>query len=171
MHPWQVSPTAPPSWSSSPVVNRRAGGSPRPPTSRSRHRRQDDGAGGPKTGRARLDRLPGRRSTPGWSSRSGVARILDGLEITVASAVADTLTQPGTLGLSSARSAWSPACTWQARSSERCSSGGSRTSSVGAENSVTGFDQRLRQRRGAHTTPPSGHAMPDTGPVRSSRCA
>ena len=52
MHPWQVSPTAPPSWSSSPVVNRRAGGSPRPPTSRSRHRHQADGAGGPKTGRA-----------------------------------------------------------------------------------------------------------------------
>ena len=34
--------------------------------------------------------------------RAGVAWILDGLEITVASAVADTLTQPETLGLSSA---------------------------------------------------------------------
>ncbi len=44
---------------------------------------------------------PGRRSTPGWWWRSGVAWILDGLEITVASAVADTLSQPETLGLSS----------------------------------------------------------------------
>jgi hypothetical protein len=52
MHPWQVSPTARRSWSSSPVVNRRAGGSSRPLTSRSRHHRQADGAGGTKTGRA-----------------------------------------------------------------------------------------------------------------------
>src|SRR3954449_3021611 len=51
---------------------------------------------------ARIDRLP-------WSSfhtrmvlALGVSWILDGLEITVASAVADTLTQPETLGLSSA---------------------------------------------------------------------
>ncbi|WP_328360218.1 MFS transporter [Mycobacterium sp. NBC_00419] len=51
---------------------------------------------------ARIDRLP-------WSSfhtrmvvALGVAWILDGLEITVASAVADTLSQPETLGLSSA---------------------------------------------------------------------
>jgi MFS family permease len=51
---------------------------------------------------ARIDRLP-------WSSfhtrmvlALGVAWILDGLEITIASAVADTLTQPETLGLSSA---------------------------------------------------------------------
>src|SRR2546421_5617277 len=50
---------------------------------------------------ARIDRLP-------WSSfhtrmvlALGVAWILDGLEITIASAVADTLTQPETLGLSS----------------------------------------------------------------------
>src|SRR3954463_4859716 len=50
---------------------------------------------------ARIDRLP-------WSSfhtrlvvALGVAWILDGLEITVASAVADTLSQPETLGLSS----------------------------------------------------------------------
>src|SRR4051812_36161265 len=50
MHPWQVCPTARRYWSSSPVVNRRAGGSSRPPTSRSRHRRQAEGAGGPKTG-------------------------------------------------------------------------------------------------------------------------
>jgi hypothetical protein len=40
MHPWQACPTARPSWSSSPVVNRRAGGSLRAPTSPSRHRRQ-----------------------------------------------------------------------------------------------------------------------------------
>jgi MFS family permease len=51
---------------------------------------------------ARLDRLP-------WSSfhtriilALGVAWLLDGLEITVASAVAETLTEPDTLGLSSA---------------------------------------------------------------------
>lgn len=51
---------------------------------------------------ARIDRLP-------WSSfhtrmviALGVAWILDGLEITIASAVAETLTQPETLGLSSA---------------------------------------------------------------------
>jgi len=51
---------------------------------------------------ARIDRLP-------WSSfhtrmvvALGVAWILDGLEITVASAVADTLSQPETLALSSA---------------------------------------------------------------------
>ena len=51
---------------------------------------------------ARIDRMP-------WSSfhtrmvvALGVAWILDGLEITIASAVADTLTQPETLGLSSA---------------------------------------------------------------------
>src|SRR3954467_14414039 len=51
---------------------------------------------------ARIDRLP-------WSSfhtrmvvALGVAWILDGLEITIASTVADTLTQPETLGLSSA---------------------------------------------------------------------
>lgn len=51
---------------------------------------------------ARIDRLP-------WSSfhtrmviALGVAWILDGLEITIASAVADTLSQPETLGLSSA---------------------------------------------------------------------
>jgi len=51
---------------------------------------------------ARLDRLP-------WSAfhtrivlALGVAWLLDGLEITVASAIAETLTEPTTLGLSSA---------------------------------------------------------------------
>jgi MFS family permease len=51
---------------------------------------------------ARIDRLPWSPFHTRIVVALGVAWILDGLEITVASAVADTLTQPETLGLSSA---------------------------------------------------------------------
>src|SRR5690349_5816123 len=51
---------------------------------------------------ARLDRLPWSPFHTRMVVALGVEWILDGLEITVASAVADTLTQPETLGLSSA---------------------------------------------------------------------
>ena len=51
---------------------------------------------------ARIDRLPWSPFHTRMVVALGVAWILDGLEITVASAVADTLTQPETLGLSSA---------------------------------------------------------------------
>src|SRR5689334_6897858 len=51
---------------------------------------------------ARLDRLPWSPFHTRMVVALGVAWILDGLEITVASAVADTLSQPETLGLSSA---------------------------------------------------------------------
>src|ERR1041384_2139496 len=50
---------------------------------------------------ARIDRLPWSRFHTRMVVALGVAWILDGLEITVASAVADTLTKPETLGLSS----------------------------------------------------------------------
>src|ERR1700752_2364276 len=50
---------------------------------------------------ARIDRLPWSPFHTRMVVALGVAWILDGLEITVASAVADTLTQPETLGLSS----------------------------------------------------------------------
>jgi MFS family permease len=51
---------------------------------------------------ARIDRLPWSPFHTRLVVALGVAWILDGLEITVASAVADTLTQPETLALSSA---------------------------------------------------------------------
>jgi len=51
---------------------------------------------------ARIDRLPWSPFHTRMVVALGVAWILDGLEITVASAVAETLTQPKTLGLSSA---------------------------------------------------------------------
>jgi MFS family permease len=51
---------------------------------------------------ARLDRLPWSPFHTRMVMALGVAWILDGLEITVASAVVDTLTQPDTLALSSA---------------------------------------------------------------------
>ena len=51
---------------------------------------------------ARIDRLPWSPFHTRMVVALGVAWILDGLEITVASAVADTLTRPETLGLSSA---------------------------------------------------------------------
>jgi MFS family permease len=51
---------------------------------------------------ARIDRLPWSPFHTRIVVALGVAWILDGLEITVASSVADTLTQPETLGLSSA---------------------------------------------------------------------
>jgi MFS family permease len=51
---------------------------------------------------ARIDRLPWSPFHTRMVIALGVAWILDGLEITVASAVADTLTRPETLGLSSA---------------------------------------------------------------------
>jgi MFS family permease len=51
---------------------------------------------------ARLDRLPWSPFHTRLVLALGVAWVLDGLEITVASAVAETLTQPSTLGLSSA---------------------------------------------------------------------
>src|SRR5918911_594099 len=51
---------------------------------------------------ARIDRLPWSPFHTRMVVALGVAWILDGLEITVASAVADTLSQPETLGLSSA---------------------------------------------------------------------
>jgi MFS family permease len=51
---------------------------------------------------ARIDRLPWSPFHTRLVVALGVAWILDGLEITVASSVADTLTQPQTLGLSSA---------------------------------------------------------------------
>jgi MFS family permease len=51
---------------------------------------------------ARLDRLPWSPFHTRMVVALGVAWILDGLEITVASAVVDTLTQPDTLALSSA---------------------------------------------------------------------
>ena len=51
---------------------------------------------------ARIDRLPWSPFHTRMVVALGVAWILDGLEITVASSVADTLTQPETLGLSSA---------------------------------------------------------------------
>jgi MFS family permease len=50
---------------------------------------------------ARIDRLPWSRFHTRMVVALGVAWILDGLEITVASAVADTLTKPETLGMSS----------------------------------------------------------------------
>ncbi|WP_433562424.1 MFS transporter [Nocardia sp. CA-151230] len=50
---------------------------------------------------ARIDRLPWSRFHTRLVAALGVAWILDGLEITVASAVADTLTKPETLHLSS----------------------------------------------------------------------
>src|SRR5215207_495752 len=52
---------------------------------------------------ARLDRLPWSPFHTWMVIALGVAWILDGLEITVASAVVDTLTEPDTLGLSSAQ--------------------------------------------------------------------
>lgn len=51
---------------------------------------------------ARIDRLPWSRFHTRLVAALGVAWILDGLEITVASAVADTLTKPETLHMSSA---------------------------------------------------------------------
>ncbi|MFI9503309.1 MFS transporter [Nocardia sp. NPDC052566] len=51
---------------------------------------------------ARIDRLPWSRFHTRMVVALGVAWILDGLEITVASAVADTLTKPETLNMSSA---------------------------------------------------------------------
>ena len=51
---------------------------------------------------ARIDRLPWSPFHTRMVIALGVAWILDGLEITVASAVADTLSQPETLALSSA---------------------------------------------------------------------
>ncbi|MGW4247390.1 MFS transporter [Nocardia sp. NPDC004722] len=51
---------------------------------------------------ARIDRLPWSRFHTRLVVALGVAWILDGLEITVASAVADTLTKPETLHMSSA---------------------------------------------------------------------
>ncbi|MEV4315668.1 MFS transporter [Actinocrispum sp. NPDC049592] len=50
---------------------------------------------------ARIDRLPWSRFHTRMVVALGVAWILDGLEITVASAVADTLTKPETLNMSS----------------------------------------------------------------------
>ncbi|AYF76391.1 MFS transporter [Nocardia yunnanensis] len=50
---------------------------------------------------ARIDRLPWTRFHTRLVAALGVAWILDGLEITVASAVADTLTKPETLHMSS----------------------------------------------------------------------
>ncbi|MFD9700236.1 MFS transporter [Lentzea sp. NPDC059081] len=50
---------------------------------------------------ARIDRLPWSPFHTRMVIALGVAWILDGLEITVASAIADTLTKPETLGLSS----------------------------------------------------------------------
>src|SRR4051812_18637970 len=50
---------------------------------------------------ARIDRLPWSPFHTRMVVALGVAWILDGLEITVASSVADTLTQPETLALSS----------------------------------------------------------------------
>src|SRR3954467_6706065 len=51
---------------------------------------------------ARIDRLPWSPFHTRMVIALGVAWILDGLEITVASAVADTLTKPETLAMSSA---------------------------------------------------------------------
>ena len=51
---------------------------------------------------ARLDRLPWSPFHTRLVLALGVAWVLDGLEITVASAIAETLTEPTTLGLSSA---------------------------------------------------------------------
>src|ERR1041384_8539717 len=51
---------------------------------------------------ARIDRLPWSPFHTRMVVALGVAWILDGLEITVASAIADTLTKPETLNLSSA---------------------------------------------------------------------
>ena len=81
---------------------------------------------------ARLDRLPWSPFHTRMVVALGVAWVLDGLEITVASAVADTLTQPETLGLRPPRSGSSPPCTWPARWSARCSSGACPTSSADA---------------------------------------
>ena len=50
---------------------------------------------------ARIDRLPWSPFHTRMVAALGVAWILDGLEISVASAVGDTLTHPETLGLSS----------------------------------------------------------------------
>ena len=52
---------------------------------------------------ARIDRLPWSPFHTRMVAALGVAWILDGLEISVASAVGDTLTKPETLGLSSAQ--------------------------------------------------------------------
>src|SRR2546421_11240596 len=51
---------------------------------------------------ARIDRLPWSRFHTRMVIALGGASILDGLEITVASAVADTLSKPETLHMSSA---------------------------------------------------------------------
>ena len=51
---------------------------------------------------ARIDRLPWSPFHTRLVVALGVAWVLDGLEITVASAVTDVLTEPDTLGLSSA---------------------------------------------------------------------
>jgi hypothetical protein len=50
---------------------------------------------------ARIDRLPWSPFHTRMVAALGVVWILDGLEITVASAVADTLSEPATLNLSS----------------------------------------------------------------------
>src|SRR4051794_29184757 len=50
---------------------------------------------------ARIDRLPWSRFHTRMVAALGTAWVLDGLEITVASAVVDKLTQPDTLALSS----------------------------------------------------------------------
>ena len=50
---------------------------------------------------ARIDRLPWSPFHTRMVAALGVAWILDGLEISIASAVGDTLTHPDTLGLSS----------------------------------------------------------------------
>jgi hypothetical protein len=68
---------------------------------------------------ARLDRLPWSPFHTRMVAALGVAWILDGLEITVASAVMDTLTRPETLALS-------------VRWSARCGSAGSPTGWAGA---------------------------------------
>ena len=84
---------------------------------------------------ARIDRLPWSRFHTRMVVALGVAWILDGLEITVASSVTDVLTSPETLGLSSTAAGSSPPCTSRARSSARCSSAGCPTSSAAATSS------------------------------------
>lgn len=81
---------------------------------------------------ARIDRLPWSPFHTRLVVALGVAWILDGLEITIASAVSDTLTKPETLGLSSAAVALSRPCTCSARYSARSSSATCPTGWAGA---------------------------------------
>jgi hypothetical protein len=84
---------------------------------------------------ARIDRLTWSRFHTHLIIALGVAWILDGLEITIASAIGPLLGDKSTLHLSSGRSVTSPPGISSVRSSAHCCSATCRTSSAGATSS------------------------------------